>query len=173
MQQPSMQILIRASSGPAVGCGPVLRMMALAQSAWRLGAEITFACGPVPAGLEQRLRQARYRLERLRGTSRDAEDDAGVMQLAKLIGADWVVVDGQHVNDQWTESMADENGNVMSPADMGMTGHPEVTAVTVVLEDLGGKTKMVMVHAGIPADSPGAGGWGQAFDKMAAVLADG
>ncbi len=72
----------------------------------------------------------------------------------------------------YTESMADENGNVVSPADMGMTGHPEVTEVTVELEDVGGKTKMVMTHAGIPADSPGAGGWGQAFDKMAAVLAD-
>ncbi len=72
----------------------------------------------------------------------------------------------------YTESMADENGNVISPADMGMPGHPEVTEITVVLEDLGGKTKMVMTHAGIPADSPGAGGWGQAFDKMAAVLAE-
>ncbi len=71
----------------------------------------------------------------------------------------------------YTESMSDENGNVLSPADMGMPGHPEVTEVTVVLEDVGGKTKMVMTHAGIPADSPGAGGWGQAFDKMAAVLA--
>ncbi len=73
----------------------------------------------------------------------------------------------------YTESMADENGNVLSPADMGMPGHPEVTEITVELEELGGKTKMVMTHAGVPADSPGAGGWGQAFDKMAALLAEG
>ena len=73
----------------------------------------------------------------------------------------------------YTESMSDEHGNVLSPADMGMPDHPEVTEITVVLEDVGGKTKLVMTHAGIPADSPGAGGWGQAFDKMAAVLAAG
>ena len=67
----------------------------------------------------------------------------------------------------YTDSMADEHGNVMSPAAMGMPeGHPETTEVTVQLEDLGGRTKMVMTHAGVPADSGGAGGWQQAFDKL-------
>ncbi|MGD8753237.1 MAG: SRPBCC domain-containing protein, partial [Anaerolineales bacterium] len=64
----------------------------------------------------------------------------------------------------YTESPADENGNVVSPSAMGMpAGHPETTEVTVLLEDLGGRTKMVMTHAGIPADSGGAAGWEQAF----------
>ena len=71
----------------------------------------------------------------------------------------------------YTESMSDEHGNVMSPADMGMPGHPEVTEVVVELDETDGKTRMVMTHVGIPADSPGAGGWAQAFDKMAAVVA--
>jgi uncharacterized protein YndB with AHSA1/START domain len=69
----------------------------------------------------------------------------------------------------YTESMSDENGNVSSPADMGMPeGHPMTTEVSVELEDVGGRTKMVMTHAGIPADSPGAAGWAMAFDKLAA-----
>jgi uncharacterized protein YndB with AHSA1/START domain len=68
----------------------------------------------------------------------------------------------------YTESMSDENGNVMSPTEMGMPeGSPTTTEVTIVLEDLGGRTKMVMTHAGVPADSPGASGWNQAFDKLA------
>ena len=68
----------------------------------------------------------------------------------------------------YTESMADENGNVVSPSAMGMPdGYPVTTEVTVLLEDLGGRTKMVMTHAGVPADSGGAGGWEQAFDKLA------
>ncbi len=29
---------------------------------------------------------------------------------------------------------------------------------------------MVMTHAGIPADSPGAAGWNMAFDKLASAL---
>ena len=69
----------------------------------------------------------------------------------------------------YTESMSDENGNVLSPADMGMpAGHPTTTEVRVELENVRGHTKMVMTHAGIPADSPGAAGWTMAFDKLAA-----
>jgi hypothetical protein len=36
------------------------------------------------------------------------------------------------------------------------------------IEDVGGRTKMVMTHAGIPGDSPGAAGWAMALDKLAA-----
>jgi len=69
----------------------------------------------------------------------------------------------------YTESISDEHGNVLSPAAVGMPeGHPTTTEVRVELEDLGGRTKMVMTHAGIPADSPGAAGWAMAFDKLAA-----
>ncbi len=68
----------------------------------------------------------------------------------------------------YTESPADENGNVVSPSAMGMPdGYPATTEVTVLLEDLGGRTKMVMTHAGVPADSGAGGGWEQAFDKLA------
>ena len=72
----------------------------------------------------------------------------------------------------YTESMSDENGNVASASDMGMPeGHPTTTEVRVELEAVDGRTKMVMTHAGIPADSPGAAGWAMAFDKLAAHLA--
>ena len=68
----------------------------------------------------------------------------------------------------YTESPADENGNVVSPSAMGMPdGYPATTEVTVLLEDLGGRTKMVMTHAGVPASSGAGGGWEQAFDKLA------
>ncbi len=71
----------------------------------------------------------------------------------------------------YTESMSDENGNVLSPSEMGMpAGHPTTTEVIVELEDVAGRTKMVMTHAGIPADSPGAAGWVAALDKLAAYV---
>ena len=77
-----------------------------------------------------------------------------------------VVVDERLV---YTESMSDEDGNVKSPADMGMPeGHPETTEVIVQLENLGGRTRMTMTHVGVPADSGGAGGWAMALDKLAA-----
>lgn len=68
----------------------------------------------------------------------------------------------------YTESMADEHGNALPPSAMGMPdGYPTTTEITVMLEDLGGRTRMVMTHAGVPADSSGASGWNQAFDKLA------
>ena len=71
----------------------------------------------------------------------------------------------------YTESMSDEEGNVKSPQDMGMPeGHPATTDVVVELQDIDGKTKMTMTHVGVPADSPGAMGWGMAFDKLATYI---
>jgi uncharacterized protein YndB with AHSA1/START domain len=67
----------------------------------------------------------------------------------------------------YTESMSDESGNVLSPTDMGMPeGHPTTTEIIVELERVGGRTKMVMTHVGVPKDSPGAAGWKMAFDKL-------
>lgn len=69
----------------------------------------------------------------------------------------------------YTESISDENGNVSSHPDAGMPGsHPTTTEVRVELEDIGGRTKMVLTHLGLPADSPGAAGWTMALDKLAA-----
>jgi uncharacterized protein YndB with AHSA1/START domain len=70
----------------------------------------------------------------------------------------------------YTESISDENGNASQ--DMASAhGDPLTTEVRVELEDIGGRTKMVMTHAGIPGDSPGAIGWAMALDKLAACVA--
>jgi len=62
----------------------------------------------------------------------------------------------------YTEAVSDEDGNPL--------GHP-ITEITVELEAAGDGTRMVMTHAGIPADSPGATGWTMAFAKLAAHVA--
>jgi uncharacterized protein YndB with AHSA1/START domain len=67
----------------------------------------------------------------------------------------------------YTEFASDEQGNAVS--DPGTTqGHPGATEVRVELEDLGGRTRMVMTHRGIAVGSPGAAGWTMALDKLAA-----
>jgi len=71
----------------------------------------------------------------------------------------------------YTEAISDENGNVSPPPDGAVAeGHPTTTEVRVELEDIGGRTKMVLTHLGIPADSPGAAGWSMALDKLVAHL---
>jgi uncharacterized protein YndB with AHSA1/START domain len=73
----------------------------------------------------------------------------------------------------YTESMSDENGNLLSPSELGMPpGHPAITEVLVELEDLGGRTRMVLTHVGVPEDSPGAAGWRMAVDKLTAHVAE-
>ena len=77
----------------------------------------------------------------------------------------------EHERLVYTESMSDENGNVLTPADMGMpAGHPTTTEVRVELRSVAGRTTMVMTHVGIPAGSPGAAGWTMAFEKLAARI---
>ena len=72
----------------------------------------------------------------------------------------------------YTEMMADADGNEITAEQMGMpAGTPMETHVVVELEDLGDRTKMVMTHVGVPADSPGAQGWTMAIDKLAARVA--
>ena len=71
----------------------------------------------------------------------------------------------------YTEALADEHGNALSPAELGMPdGYPTTTQVIVELEDLGGRTRMVMTHVGIPEGSPGAAGWAMALDRLAVHL---
>ena len=71
----------------------------------------------------------------------------------------------------YTESMCEEDGTLISPQAMGMPeGHPDITEVIVELSEVDGKTRMRMVHIGVPEGSAGEGGWNQAFDKLAIQL---
>jgi uncharacterized protein YndB with AHSA1/START domain len=77
----------------------------------------------------------------------------------------------EHRRLAYTESMSDEDGRIITPAEMGMPAdHPTTTEVIVEFEDLQGHTRMVLTHIGIPADSPGAIGWTMALNKLAALI---
>ncbi len=74
-----------------------------------------------------------------------------------------------------TDSFADEKGNAVPASHYGMPGDwPSELLVTVTFEEVNGKTKMTLRHAGIPAGemSDMAGeGWNGSFDKLAEHLA--
>lgn len=69
-----------------------------------------------------------------------------------------------------TDSFADEKGNAVSGEVYGMgKDFPLEMLVIVTLEEQGGKTKMTMVHEGMPPGEhmDGArGGWNESFDKL-------
>ncbi len=75
----------------------------------------------------------------------------------------------------YTDSFADEKGNVVPASYYGLPGDNWQLElhVTVTFEDLGGKTKMTLTHVGFPDGNMGemAGtGWNESFDKLAESL---
>jgi uncharacterized protein YndB with AHSA1/START domain len=98
----------------------------------------------------------------------DVQTPQGPMQMW-FTGEFLEVIDHERL--VYTESMADSDGSLLTPADMGMPeDHPVTTQIHVEFEKDEGRTKMVMTHAGIPKDSPGAAGWTMAFDKLEAQI---
>lgn len=76
----------------------------------------------------------------------------------------------------YDDSFADELGNIVPASyyDMDMGDDvPLVMTVSVTFDDVDGKTKMTLRHAGLPnAHGEGANeGWSQSFDKLAEYLA--
>ena len=73
-----------------------------------------------------------------------------------------------------TDNFADEHGNVVPASHYGFTyDFPDELLVTTTFEDLGGQTKMVMNHAGMPGGELGEAtrqSWSEMFDKLEAIL---
>ena len=74
----------------------------------------------------------------------------------------------------FTDSFADENGNVVSPTYYGFgADFPQEMLVTVTFEEQEGKTRMTLRHAGILSGPDREGtqqGWSESFDKLAESL---
>ncbi len=76
-----------------------------------------------------------------------------------------------------TDSFADEHGHIVPATYYGMNpDYPLELLVTVTFEEVDGRTKLTLVHAGLPAGLDRAGareGWSQSLDKLAEALKTG
>lgn len=73
----------------------------------------------------------------------------------------------------WTDSFADEKGNVVPGDHYGMPGLPMEFEVTILFEEQAGKTKFTVRHKGLPAGEMvemTSAGWNESLDKLAASL---
>jgi uncharacterized protein YndB with AHSA1/START domain len=74
----------------------------------------------------------------------------------------------------YTDSFADEHGNVVPASYYGMgSDKPMEMAIEVKLEDIGGKTRLILEHCGLPDGEmldQSREGWNQSFDKLAECL---
>jgi uncharacterized protein YndB with AHSA1/START domain len=138
---------------------------------WRMWTEPEhFAAWYGPAGATIPVATMDVRVGGTRLVCMQMETPNGTMQMW-FTGEYREVVDNKRL--VYTESMSDENGNLLPPSEMGMpTGHPTTTEILVELDDLGGRTRMTMTHVGVPEGSPGAAGWLMALDKLAAHVAE-
>ncbi|MGH1505460.1 MAG: SRPBCC family protein [Acidimicrobiales bacterium] len=73
----------------------------------------------------------------------------------------------------YTESMSDPDGRILTAEEMGMPGGdmPTTTEVTVTITPADDGVHVSLVHAGVPAGSPGEQGWAMALEKLAAAIA--
>lgn len=72
-----------------------------------------------------------------------------------------------------TDYFTDDNGNKISPNDVGLPGEwPDEMLVTVMFEDLGDKTKFNLLHEGHPDEMAEMAkmGWNQSLDKFAELV---
>lgn len=75
----------------------------------------------------------------------------------------------------FTDSFADENGNVVPASRYGMVGDfPLAMVVTLTFEDLGRRTGFTLRHTGVPEETKELtrAGWNESFDKLAKLLAE-
>lgn len=73
----------------------------------------------------------------------------------------------------YTDSFADEKGNVVPSTYYGMEGLPLELKVKVIFEAHDAKTKMTLTHTGIPSGTMidlTKVGWNESLDKLAASL---
>jgi uncharacterized protein YndB with AHSA1/START domain len=74
----------------------------------------------------------------------------------------------------YTDTFADQNGNVVPASYYGLgSDEPMEMAVEVRLEDIGGRTRMVVEQCGLPEGEmldQARVGWSQSFDKLANCL---
>jgi uncharacterized protein YndB with AHSA1/START domain len=72
-----------------------------------------------------------------------------------------------------TDSFADEHGNVVPSTHYGMKGFQLEMEITLLLEDVEGKTRMTLRHAGLPEGEmkdQTAAGWNESFAKLTEIL---
>ena len=137
---------------------------------WRMWTDPDhFAAWYGPAGATIPVVRMDVRVGGTRLVCMEVETSSGSMQMW-FTGEYREVV--EHKRLVYTESMSDEHGNVLSPAELGFFFNDTATTeILVELDDLDGRTRMVMTHVGVAEDSPGAAGWRTAFDKLAAHVA--
>lgn len=125
-----MNVVIRADVGPTVGMGHVMRMMALGEASYKLGASVTMLCGEIPGRLIQRLISSGIDVQQLGNTGCDAADAQETLEFASRNNADWIVLDGYGFDDTYQQAMTKADAILMMMDD-GELANPDIVDVVL------------------------------------------
>lgn len=115
-------ILLRADASAQMGTGHIMRCLALAQ-AWQAtgaGAHVALA-GAAPA-LEARLVSEGIKVHPIMAAP-GLDDAAQTLELARQLGAAWIVVDGYHFDTSYQQAIKQAGRRLLFIDDYGHAGH--------------------------------------------------
>jgi UDP-2,4-diacetamido-2,4,6-trideoxy-beta-L-altropyranose hydrolase len=123
MESRGHRLLIRADGGPEIGTGHIMRCVALAQAWQDAGGSCLFLAANLPASLRERLITEGMQTQDVRaepGTLVDAEE---TLELARAIGAQWVVIDGYRFGAGFQRGLKEAGQYVLVIDDYGHCDH--------------------------------------------------
>jgi UDP-2,4-diacetamido-2,4,6-trideoxy-beta-L-altropyranose hydrolase len=113
-------ILIRADGSPAIGMGHLMRCLALAEAA---GPRATFLSFEPPAPFIERAAAAGAGVRALASRPASPEDLTETSEVARAIGAEWIVLDGYTFDGDFQAGLVTDGHRVLAIDDHGHAGH--------------------------------------------------
>ena len=117
------RLLFRADASTQIGCGHVMRCLALAQAWQDEGGNATFVMAAESPSLEARLRSEGFEVIPLAAKPGSAEDAAKTVDVARKGEASWVVLDGYHFGDDYQKCIKDAHLRLLVIDDNGHARH--------------------------------------------------
>jgi len=127
---PEPPVLIRADAGGRLGIGHVTRMIALAQAIIDLGGQAVIACATCPEGVEEKVIREGIPFRRLESEPGGDLDLSLTLELARSMGASWLVVDGYHFGNAYQQAVRAAGHKLLCVDDYG---HCEVWDADAIL----------------------------------------
>lgn len=112
-------LLIRADASVDIGTGHVMRCLALAQAWQDRGGAVVFSSARMPKNLEKSLLRRRLHVSRQPFPIGTPEDASAVVNRARSMGVDWVMVDGYQFGAEFEESLKEAGLRVLFVDDLG------------------------------------------------------
>jgi len=116
-------LIVRADASIEMGTGHLMRCLALAQVWQDTGGHVTFLVATETPVLEARLRSEGMEVVHLPAQPGSTDDAIQTADLARQIGADWVVVDGYHFSGDYQRVIKDYGLHLLFIDDIGHAEH--------------------------------------------------